>query len=135
MNRPEITTSTTPITARTRPVLDIEDSPRRTGDNDRVRAAEHGADLGVVVQERHELLPGVAPQLPDRGVGLAPLLFELLKRRPRGLPGRGPVDRLEIGRDLPQYFFEAYRKVLRIRWMLCRRLDCRGDLGRWALLM
>jgi hypothetical protein len=67
---------------------------------DRIGAAEHGADLGVVVEEGQELLPGVAPQLPDGGVGRAPLLFELLERRPRGVPGGGPVDGFEVGRDL-----------------------------------
>lgn len=40
---------------------------------DRVRRADDPADLHVVVQEGHELRPGVVPQPHDRGVPLAPL--------------------------------------------------------------
>jgi hypothetical protein len=44
-----------------------------------------------IVQDRHELLPGVAPQSPD-GAGLA---SRLLARRPRGLSGPGAIKGFE----------------------------------------
>src|SRR4029453_6570290 len=39
---------------------------------DRVRAAQHPADLQVVVQERDELVPGMVPKLDDRRVTATP---------------------------------------------------------------
>jgi hypothetical protein len=56
MDRPEITTSTTAITARARPVLDIKNSDRRAGDNQRV-GAPHLAPIGLrEVREGGDLL-------------------------------------------------------------------------------
>jgi hypothetical protein len=42
-----------------------------------VRASDHPADLHVVVQERHEVRPGVVPQPHDRWVACTPLAGEL----------------------------------------------------------
>lgn len=42
----------------------------------------------------------VRPQAADRGVGLAPLVVELLERPPARLAGWGDIDRFQIGRDL-----------------------------------
>jgi hypothetical protein len=44
---------------------------------DRVRRGDDGADLGVEVEERHELRPRACPQLHDRRVASLPALREL----------------------------------------------------------
>jgi hypothetical protein len=63
---------------------------------DRVRGADDGPDLDVVVQERDELLPRVLPQPDDRPVPLASFLRQLVQRGPgRGGVHRG-VDRLHV---------------------------------------
>ena len=64
---------------------------------DRVRRSQDLADLDVVVQERHELGPSIAPEPNHRRVGLAPLLSELLGY---SLGSRGFVDRFQVRGDL-----------------------------------
>ena len=66
---------------------------------DRVRRAQHGADLDVVVQERDELIPGVVPQLGDHRVAPAPGVGELVERLPRGRRVDRGVDRSDRSFD------------------------------------
>ena len=63
---------------------------------DRVRGAQHLADLDVVVEERDELLPGVFPQADDRPVAGTPGLGELVERGPGGISVHRRVDRLDV---------------------------------------
>jgi len=65
-----------------------------------IRGADDLADLHVVVQERHELRPGVAPQPADRRVGLAPLLLELGEPGQRFGLRRSGIDRPQVVGDL-----------------------------------
>ena len=74
----------------------MKNNPAGTPDNDRVRAAQHRADLQVVVEERDELLPGVLPQPGDRPVLLAPGRGELIERGPRRGGVHRRVDRPDI---------------------------------------
>ena len=67
---------------------------------DRVRSAQDLADLDVVVQERHELGPGIAPEPNHHRVGLAPLLSELFERSLGSLRSRGFGDRFQVRGDL-----------------------------------
>src|SRR4051812_26381236 len=63
------------------------------------QTTRHSA-TGSVVEERHELRPGGAPQLADRRIRLAPLLLELLEPGQRLGLGGGGVDRAEVMGDL-----------------------------------
>ena len=63
---------------------------------DRVRGADHRADLRVVVQERDELLPGVLPQPDHRRVLPAPLLRQLVQGRAGRGGVHGRVDELDV---------------------------------------
>ena len=65
-----------------------------------IRGADDRADLDVEAQERHELGPGVLPQLDDGRVAVLPLLGELGEPSPRGLHRRRGVDRFEVPGDL-----------------------------------
>ena len=67
---------------------------------DRVGGADDASDLDVVVEERHELRPGVAPQPADRRVGLAPFLLELLEPGQRLGLRNGGIDRPQVVGDL-----------------------------------
>ena len=51
----------------------------------RVGAAQHLADLQVVVQERDELFPCVAPEPNDRRIAEAPLGVEVVQGSGGGL--------------------------------------------------
>src|SRR5450755_1252837 len=86
-----------------------------------VRAAQHRADLHVVVQERDELSPCVLPQPDDRPVPLTPFLSQVVERGPGRRGVHGGIDGLQIALGASQSRLEASRKVLRIRWTLCRR--------------
>ncbi len=66
---------------------------------DRIGRADHRPDLYVVVQGRHELRPGTAPELHDRRVSVAPLGNELGEPVLRRLLGRSRIDRLEGAHD------------------------------------
>jgi hypothetical protein len=67
---------------------------------DRVRRADHAADLHVVVQERNELVPGVVPQPNHCRVALSPFLGQIVECRPcRSSVDRG-IDRFDITLDL-----------------------------------
>src|SRR6478752_513032 len=62
----------------------------------RWRSTRANSATASVGKERGELLPRRPPQPRDRGIGLAPLLLELLERGPGGLhAGRG-VDRPQV---------------------------------------
>lgn len=63
---------------------------------DRVGRVNDFADLGAVGEERHELGPGVLPELDDRRVALAPLAGELVERASSGGFGRRAVHRSQV---------------------------------------
>jgi hypothetical protein len=63
---------------------------------DGICAAQHLADLDVVVQERDELLPGVVPQPDDRRIPLAPPFGQLVERGPGRVGVDGGVDRPQV---------------------------------------
>ena len=67
---------------------------------DHVRRAQDLGDLDAVVQGRHGLGPGTAPEPDSRRVGLAPLLSDLLGRSLGSLHSRICVDRFQVRGDL-----------------------------------
>ena len=62
---------------------------------DRVRGADHGADVDVLVPERNALFPGVLPEPDDRPVSLAQLVCQFVQSRPSGA---GVGGRRSLGR-------------------------------------
>src|SRR3546814_565200 len=95
------------------------DSPPASGIQilNRIGRAQYSPHLGVVVQERDELLPGVVSQSDDRRILLAPTVSEILERCPRGSLGRGSVDRSEIVFERIPILPGRHRNVLRIKWI------------------
>src|SRR5690606_11805090 len=63
---------------------------------DRVRRADDPADLDVPVEERHELGPGVLPELRDCWILPTPLRVELLEPLTSGRFSRSRIDRPEV---------------------------------------
>src|SRR3984893_10304079 len=87
--RLQITTSRKQNQRPRHPVSDIKDTHPGTPDNNRVGRTDHLPYLGVVIKERDELLPGVAPQPNCGRVALPPFGIEGLEC----LLGRRGVDR------------------------------------------
>ena len=70
---------------------------------DRIRGADHLPDFGVVVEERNEFVPCVAPQPDHRAIFITPFLLQFVQRRGRrvrvgcGIDGPDvPLDRVHI---------------------------------------
>src|ERR671910_1084820 len=98
---------------------------------DGVGATDDLADLDVVVQERHELRPGVAPQPADRRIRLAPLLLKLLEPGQRLGLGGGGVDRPQVMGDLvpvlPRREPERVPEQMDDALLDCRQVPYGGD--------
>ena len=66
---------------------------------DRIGGVDHLADARREGEERHHMLPGIAPDLADRGVSLAPFSLELREPERCRFGALGPIDRLDRGQD------------------------------------
>ena len=78
------------------------DRPRQRVFNDSAAFVEQNdaADLDVVVQERHELAPGILPELGDPRILCTPLGGELSEPFLGGGLGRRGADRPDVAGDL-----------------------------------